>query len=396
MFLLLSISVIGFYSSLLFQKLSPLRFQENRIRFSATIRSNHSLVSETLFGSREKGLTMADEIVINGGDDRREEIVGSEEDFVDFDESESKASGLMQRIEALEVEKRKLVRENEEERERVKNLKKEIEGLEGVVAELKTDNKGLESVAARASQLEIEVSRMQHDLISSMSEGEEANKEVSELKRVVEELKRSISEKGLKVEVLEKERNLLLEKMDKDAEGVQEAKAVTESRVRELEKKIEALEGRESSEKGERIKVEQEARAKIDEKEGEIRQLKKWVEDLDSVVVKNGLEMEKMKKEREEIEIVKNELEGLLKKSERKGKEMENKMAQLHKELEASEQMIIGLKEKTLNDLNGKAIIGDDEMGSNGLKQLWPVVAGSTGTIAAIAVIYYLRCAMRR
>ncbi|GMP51860.1 hypothetical protein CsSME_00017922 [Camellia sinensis var. sinensis] len=339
---------------------------------------------------------MADEIVINGGDDRREEIVGSEEDFVDFDESESKASGLMQRIEALEVEKRKLVRENEEERERVKNLKKEIEGLEGVVAELKTDNKGLESVAARASQLEIEVSRMQHDLISSMSEGEEANKEVSELKRVVEELKRSISEKGLKVEVLEKERNLLLEKMDKDAEGMQEAKAVTESRVRELEKKIEALEGRESSEKGERIKVEQEARAKIDEKEGEIRQLKKWVEDLDSVVVKNGLEMEKMKKEREEIEIVKNELEGLLKKSERKGKEMENKMAQLHKELEASEQMIIGLKEKTLNDLNGKTIIGDDEMGSNGLKQLWPVVAGSTGTIAAIAVIYYLRCAMRR
>ncbi|KAL7217582.1 hypothetical protein ACSBR2_010939 [Camellia fascicularis] len=236
---------------------------------------------------------MADEIVINGGDDRREEIVGSEEDFVDFDESESKASGLMQRIEALEVEKRELVRENEEERGRVKNLKKEIEGLEGVVAELKRDNKGLESVAARASQLEIEVSRMQHDLISSMSEGEEANKEVSELKR-------------------------------------------------------------------------------------------------------NGLEMEKMKKEREEIEIVKNELEGLLKKSERKGKEMENKMAQLHKELEASEQMIIGLKEKTLNDLNGKAIIGDDEMGSNGLKQLWPVVAGSTGTIAAIAVIYYLRCAMRR
>ncbi|KAI8007876.1 hypothetical protein LOK49_LG07G00996 [Camellia lanceoleosa] len=106
--------------------------------------------------------------------------------------------------------------------------------------------------------------------------------------------------------------------------------------------------------------------------------------------------MEKMKKEREEIEIVKNELEGLLKKSERKGKEMENKMAQLHKELEASEQMIIRLKEKTLNDLNGKAIIGDDEMGSNGLKQLWPMVAESTGTIAAIAVTYYLRCAMRR
>ncbi|KAI7981214.1 hypothetical protein LOK49_Contig58G00009 [Camellia lanceoleosa] len=72
----------------------------------------------------------------------------------------------------------------------------------------------------------------------------------------------------------------------------------------------------------------------------------------------NGLEMEKMKKEREEIEIVKNELEGLLKKLERKGKEMENKMAQLHKELEASEQMIIRLKEKTLNDLNGKAIAG--------------------------------------
>ncbi|KAL6957220.1 hypothetical protein U1Q18_040478 [Sarracenia purpurea var. burkii] len=235
-----------------------------------------------------------------------------------------------------------------------------------------------------------------------MTEVEEANKEVSELKKLVEELKISDSEKGSKVEVLEKERNLLLERLDKESEGMTESKAVTESRVRELEKKLGALEGRESFEKSERIKVEQEAKAKIDEKDSEIRKLKKWVEDFDTVLAKSGLEMERMKKEKEELEIVKNDLEALLKKSERKGKEMEHKMTQLHKELEASEQMINGLKDKELDGINGKVVdmdgddIEDGEKGLMGLKLQWPVLAASTGAIAAVAVLCYLRRARER
>ncbi|PSS16400.1 Peroxisomal and mitochondrial division factor like [Actinidia chinensis var. chinensis] len=359
---------------------------------------------------------MEEEMMNNGlasnGGDRTLEIAGNEdreEVFVDFDESDTKASGLMQRIEALEQEKREWIHENEVVRERVEKLKQEIGMLGSDKAALKRemersedDKKTLESIASRAADLETEVSRLQHDLITSMAEEEEANKELSELKKVVEELRKIISDKEMKLEVLENERNLLLERLDKEGEVMKEAKAVRESRVRELEKKLEALEGRESLEKSEKIRIEQEAKAKIDEKEVEIRKLKKWVEELDSVVAKNGVEMERMKKEREELEIVKNDLEALLKKSERKGKEMEHKMAQLHNELEASEQMIGGLKAKTLEGINSKAVVmdgdvnEDGEKGLMGLKLQWPVVAASTGAIAAVAVLYYLRCARQR
>ncbi|KAL7000683.1 hypothetical protein U1Q18_001836 [Sarracenia purpurea var. burkii] len=360
---------------------------------------------------------MADEMaMINGvashGSDQTAQITGNddrEEEFVDFDESDSKVSGLMQKIEAMEQEKRELIHENDVVKDRIQKLKQEIARLGSDNAELKreierseADKKTLESIAARAAELETELSRTQHDLITSMTEVEEANKEVSELKKLVEELKISDSEKGSKVEVLEKERNLLLERLDKESEGMTESKAVTESRVRELEKKLGALEGRESFEKSERIKVEQEAKAKIDEKDSEIRKLKKWVEDFDTVLAKSGLEMERMKKEKEELEIVKNDLEALLKKSERKGKEMEHKMTQLHKELEASEQMISGLKDKELDGINGKVVdmdgddIEDGEKGLMGLKLQWPVLAASTGAIAAVAVLCYLRRARER
>ncbi|PSS17629.1 Peroxisomal and mitochondrial division factor like [Actinidia chinensis var. chinensis] len=347
----------------------------------------------------------------NGGD-RTVEIAGNEdreEVFVDFDESETKVSGLMRRIEALEQEKREWIHENEVVRERVEKMKQEIERLGSEKAARKreverseADKKALESIAARAAELETEVSRLQQDLITSMAEEEEVNKELSEWKKVVEELKESISEKEVKLEVFEKERNLLLERLDKQGEGMKEAKAVMEIRVRELEKKLKALEGRENVEKSEKIRIEQEAKAKIDEKEGEIRKLKKWVEELDSVVAKNGVEMERMKKEREELEIVKNDLEALLKKSERKGMEMEHKMAQLHNEWEASEQMIGGLKDNTLEAINGKVVVMDGDVNEDGekglmfLKLQWPVIAASTGAITAVAVLYYLRCARQR
>ncbi|XP_052179071.1 peroxisomal and mitochondrial division factor 1-like [Diospyros lotus] len=353
---------------------------------------------------------MADAAAINGesmrGGDRAVEIAGSEdreEVFVDFDESDPKTSSLIQKIETLEQEKRELVHENDVVKGRIKKLKEETEKLESDKAELKkeveqseAEKKTLQSVAARAAELETDVSRMQHDLITSMSDADEANKEISELKILVEELKKSEAEKESKAMVLEKERNLLLERLHKDGEQM---KAMTESKVRELEKKLEALEGRESVEKSERINIEREAKVKLNDKDKEIQQLKKSIEDLDSVLARNGLEMERMKKEREELEIEKNELEALLKKSERKGNEMEAKIARMHKEFEQREAIINELKNNTREMISrNKAVMDGDivEGGERGLfssKSQWPVLAASTGAIAAVAVLYYLRSA---
>ncbi|KAA8523764.1 hypothetical protein F0562_010187 [Nyssa sinensis] len=76
-------------------------------------------------------------------------------------------------------------------------------------------------------------------------------------------------------------------------------------------------------------------------------------------------------------------------------------MGQLHSELEASEQVISGLKEKAAEVVNGEALVmdrvnsEDGEKGLMGLKLQWPVVATSAGTIAAVAVVGYFRYGSR-
>lgn len=326
---------------------------------------------------------MADSTIINGEsyDVRTVEVE-------DKGGNDSNVPALMQKIAALEQDKTELVHENEVINQRMKKLKGEIEASETEKEKLKSDTKALDSIAARAAELETEVCRLQHDLISSANEAEEVNAELVETKRAVAELRESDLNKGLKLEAIEKEMNLLLEKITKDSEGVKESN----SRISDLEKKIEALELRDSSYKSEKVRVEEEMRVKIDEREGQIRNLQNLVEELQAV-------MEKSNKEREELEIVKNELEALLKKSERKVKEMENKMVLLHKELEGSEKMISGLKEKASEDINGKdvglerGIDDDEEKGLMGLNLEWPVVAVSASTIALVAAVYlcYLR-----
>ncbi|XP_047330372.1 peroxisomal and mitochondrial division factor 1-like [Impatiens glandulifera] len=347
------------------------------------------------------------------GDERTVDIAGNDdrdEDFVDFDDNNGNASfALSQKFEALELEKRELTEENESMINRIEKLKAEIQGLENDKGELKkvievseADKKVLESTAARAAELETEVSRLQRDLISSNADGEEVGKDLFELRKAMEELKKSELEKSLKLDVLEKERNSLVERIHKDADGVKEAKALTDARVREMEKKIEGLEQREVREKSDRITIEQETKAKLDEKDGEIRRLKTQVEDLESISMESSLELERLNKEREELEIVKNELEAHLKKSERKVKEMGRKADELVKELESSERMMIALKEKRL-DMNGtKSSSIDDSRDqlelSTGWELQWPVVvAASTGaSIAAVAAVYYLRSAKLR
>ncbi|KAL0002227.1 hypothetical protein SO802_016008 [Lithocarpus litseifolius] len=338
---------------------------------------------------------MADkEIIINGAESDQ-----TGESFYDLDQRggggaggsdyDARVSELNRKIESLEREKVQLVNENSESKERIKKLSFEI-------GELRNDNaskkeklgemekeiersgeelKALESVARRAVELETEVSRMQHDLISTMSESEEANKEASELKR-------ALGEKGERVERLEIE-----------VESLKKEKLESEKRVRELERKVGVLEMKEVEEKSKKVRIEEEMREKIDEKEREIGGFRKKVQELESVVAKNGAELEKWMRE-------KLGLEESLRESDEKAKVAESMMLGLKKEVEEAERVISGLKEKAAEAINGsvngvREFVVEGEKKS-GLKLDWLVVAGSTGAIAFAAAAAFVIYARRR
>ncbi|KAG7010424.1 Peroxisomal and mitochondrial division factor 2, partial [Cucurbita argyrosperma subsp. argyrosperma] len=304
------------------------------------------------------------------------------EDFYDFDqrENDAKVAELNQRIEVLEREKKKLVDENEEFKDKVKKVSVEIEGLKSEEGSLKEQlkemekqlerseegNKVLESVAARALELETEVARLQHDLISAMNGAEEANTEVVELRK-------NLGEKGEKVEAMEEQ-----------LEALKKTKVESEKKVRELERKVGVLEVKEIEEKSKKVRVEEEMRDKVEAREREITSLKTVVKDLESMITKNELELDNWIKEKLNVE-------KLLKESEEKTKTIELNMSQLQKEVEEAHKVIGGLKEKALNALNGTAeeLKSAFEGAEKELNSNWPVIAGSTGVVAAIAALAF-------
>lgn len=275
---------------------------------------------------------MADESATNGDVFIGDAEIGANDDS----QSESKTSVLSQKLAASEKENRELVRENEVVKEIEEKLKKTIEKLESERAELRkkveksgTENRALGSVAARASELEGEVVRLQHDLITATNGLAEANSEVSQLKAALEGLKTSEEEKRLKLEAVEGERNLLIEKLTK-------------------------LESSENDH-----------RAEMEAKEQVNRVLTKKIQDLvNASVLAKGLDKEKeeLRKRLDELEKMKTELE---------------------EKLEEKERLIT---EKTVHgSVNG---IKDSHPG---LKMEWPVIAGSAvATIAAVSVVFYL------
>ncbi|CAN6573875.1 unnamed protein product [Malus baccata var. baccata] len=307
------------------------------------------------------------------------EIVDDQaENFFDADQT----AELGRKVEGLEREKLELQRENKETKEKIQELTAEIEKLKSseketkerlreMELEIERTEEGkdvLESVANRAMELETEVARLQHDLISAMAEGEDANNEVAELKRV-------LGEKGEKIDSLEKE-----------LESLKKAKADSEKRIRELERKIGVLEVKETEEKSKKIRVEEEMRERLDEKESELSLFKKKVEDLESVIVKNNAELGKRVSEKLNVEAA-------LRESEDKCRGMEMKLGKLQKDVLDAEKVINGLKERTVGEINGtvnevKEISRETE--SKGLSL--PVVAGSTGVVVATAaaVVYVL------
>lgn len=325
---------------------------------------------------------MADGTIVNGG-------INDEagEDFYDPDQGESIRGGkvmeLNRKIEQLESEKVELVRQNQESEERMEKLTGEMEklrsdeevmkrGLEEMRSEIEQsdeEKKLFDTFVARNLELETEVSRLQHELITSMTDSDEANAEIVELKNL-------LAEKGAQAEELEKE-----------LENLKKEKAESEKKERELERKIGVLEVKGTEERSKKLRVEEEMRERIDEKETEISALKKKVDDLVSELAKRGVELENWKSEKKRTEEALNE-------SEERVRTMELKIIQIQMEAREAEKVIGGLKERSVEAING--IPADNiDGGRKGSELQWPLVAaGSTGAIAlasALLYVYYRR-----
>ncbi|CAM8946647.1 unnamed protein product [Rhodiola kirilowii] len=315
---------------------------------------------------------MADESLVNG-------VAAEEEDQEEVSEmASSKVALLMMKVEGLEREKAELEKENEEVKEKTRKweeealwLKSEKEKMEESVKKAEEDGKALAAIAGRAADLETEVSRLQHDLVSAMSEGDEANAELQKTKKTLEENKLSAGE-------LEKEKELMKARFLSDIEEVKKAKAVVEANVSELESKI----------KG----IREEAKAELAVKECELSTSKKKVAELEAAVADDWSELHKEKGENKA-------LQEALKTSEAKVTELETKLIQLQKKVEEAEKAISELKVNTSEAVNG-VVDRDAELyimrvkghlkGSVNLQ--WAVVAGATAfVIGGITCLHYAR-----
>ncbi|KAJ4830002.1 hypothetical protein Tsubulata_035514 [Turnera subulata] len=286
---------------------------------------------------------MADDTVTTNGvaeaekEDHQTTEEQTAEDFYDPDQGENETK-LRQRIEALEQEKLSLVRENKEAGDQVAKLTAEIEFLRSEEEEMRLRleiKRVMDVVSARAAELETQVARLQHDLISAMSDGQEASAEAAGLKK-------ALAEKDGKLEEIKKE------------------KAETDRKVRELERKLGVLEMKESEEKSKRLRVEDELREKNGDKDKELCGYKRRIAELEEIV-----------------------------------RATEGSMEELKKQTEAAQSVIAGLKEKTVEVINGIEI---DTREKKELKrgQLPVVAVGSAGAVVVAATLVYLYCARRK
>ncbi|KAG6419419.1 hypothetical protein SASPL_121641 [Salvia splendens] len=189
---------------------------------------------------------MADETIVNGEFSDVKSVEISEGD------DSPKILSLTQKISDLERENGKIIQQNEDYRQKIDELKASIEEVSGEIVEgkkelgeLRSENRALGAVAARAADLEGEVSRLQHDLVSAMSDLQESNAEISNLKRDLEGVIEREKAKDVELDAVGKERDLLLAKVRKLEEeeisfrGESEGK---EKEIRFLKKDLEELE----------------------------------------------------------------------------------------------------------------------------------------------------------
>ncbi|ESW13385.1 hypothetical protein PHAVU_008G191300 [Phaseolus vulgaris] len=303
---------------------------------------------------------MADDGVANGGVDEQ------------YGEESTTKIAVLQR------ERDELLNENAARKEEIEELTAELDGLrkdravnnqkiEEMQRELVQSREGAkaaEVIAARAADLETDLARLQHDMISEMSAAEEARADAAELRKALGE---------------------------------------KESRVESLERKIGVLETKEIEERNKRIRFEEEMRDKIDEKEKEIKAFKQKFEELEKIAGEKKSELEKIvaqkNSELEESVKQKLKLEELLTESGKKVTVLESSIVQLREEAKEAEKVILSLKEKASEtikkiDRGVKGIDGEEKV----LKLQWPVVAaaGSTGAVVAAAAVFYVCYGRRR
>ena len=324
------------------------------------------------------GLSMADEVFKNGATNGEDQ---TNENSHDLDrENDIKIAELTRKVGVLEQEKADLIREYVEVKERIEKVTAESEEMKSAKDEMnkmleemmkeieqsESDKKALESIAARAASLETEVSRLQHDLISAMSEGEEANAEVTQLKRMLQE-------KELTVENLVKESN------------------ENESRLRDLEEKIRVMEVKVSETNEEKVKIEQETEKKIANREREISNLKSDIGELISSI-------EKLKMQQKQDEEMRNN-------ESKEAKSTELALDEALKEIRELKEVVKKLEEireakavaKTQQDTQYEGVNGIASHSYTGneanepLAFKWQVALLSTGTFAAAAAAWYLR-----
>lgn len=303
---------------------------------------------------------------------------------VKIEDSDTNIQALMHTIDTLQQQNTKLTHQNHEMNYNLDKLTGQIEDSRMLKQSLRKDIESMHLVSSRVDDLQYEVSRLQGELILSRTRLQEANAELDVSKNALEALRRTDFDMSRKLGIVKKEKVLLLEKIRKDSDGVKESNC----RIRDLEKKIDALESRDSVYKSEKVRVVDEMRLMIEERDGEICDLENVLEELKDM-------MERSYKERDELEIGKNELEVLLKKSERRKKEMESRMGLLHVELEGSDKMVSGVKDKALDGIRGnygleRSCVDDHgEDGVLGLNLDWSALVASSCSIALVAVVYF-------
>lgn len=292
---------------------------------------------------------MADDAMNNGefSDAQSVEIGG--------DDDSPKTSGLTQKIGDLERENGKIIRQNEDYRQQIdeltvsnKELSSENAERKKELEELQSENRMLGAVAARAAELEGEVSRLQHDLVSTMSDLQESTTEISNLKRDLEGVKEREKDKGVALDAVVKERDLLLAKVGE-------------------------LEG-----------VERSLRGESEGKEKEIRSLKTNLEELEVVLESNKV-----------LETLRSDLEETVEK-------LKGKISDLESSLVEKLKVITGFE--TEERAAWENVNGDDASVDGGTKGLieglkeknWVVVGGSTiAAVAVMGVVCYVHAAKK-
>ncbi|XP_004491345.1 peroxisomal and mitochondrial division factor 2-like [Cicer arietinum] len=309
---------------------------------------------------------MADDGVSNGVEDQHEESVTKISALERVrDELLSENAEKKEQINKLTAELEELRSNGAEMREKIEEMQAEVERLQGSA-------KAAEVIAARAADLETQVARLQHDMITDMSSVDEMKKEADELKVVL------------------KEKESRVENLVREVEELKKVKLESEARLRDLEKKIGVLEMKEIEERNKRIRVEEELRDKIGEKDREIEGFRLKVEGFEKVAADKKDESGEWYKE-------KLSLEKALKESEEKAKAFELNIIQLREEAGEAEKIIRSLNEKAVEivdrDLNG--IHGEED----DCKLQWPIIAagaGSTVAVVAAAALIYVYCGKRR